>query len=99
MPTLIPIHPDQAALVAALESGSATGEARPLKRVDTHMSHLFLGQARAYKLKRSLRHPFADMSSVEARHAMCEAELAVNRPLAPGLYEAVAPVVRAPDGA
>ncbi|HXQ12764.1 MAG TPA: AAA family ATPase [Caulobacteraceae bacterium] len=88
----------QCAIVAALEDGSACGARRPLKRIDTHMSHVFLGEGRAYKLKRSLRHPFADMSSVEARRQACVAELAVNRPLAPELYEAVLPVNRDPGG-
>ncbi len=95
----IPIHPDQAAIVAALESGAATGAHQPLKRVDTHMSHLFLGPERAYKLKRSLRHSFADFSTLEARRRMCEAELEVNRDLAPTLYEGVLPIGRRGDGA
>lgn len=85
---------DQAPIVSALESGAATGEHRPLKRIDTHMSHLFLGETRVYKLKRNHRHSFADMSSIEARRQACEAELAVNKALAPGLYETVLPVVR-----
>lgn len=89
---------DQNEIVAALQSGEATGEGRPLRRVDTHMSHLFLGEARAYKLKRALRHPFADMSTVEARRQACEAELAVNRALAPDLYESVLPLTRSGAG-
>lgn len=93
------VDTDQAAIVSALESGKATGDVRPLKRIDTHMSHLFLGEARVYKLKRSRRHPFADMSTVDARRRSCEAELAVNRALAPDLYEAVLPVVRDENGA
>lgn len=96
----LPTAPDdQTEIVAALESGSATGDDRPLKRVDTHMSHVFLGPGAVYKLKRSLRHPFCDMSSLEKRRAACEAELAVNRALAPDLYEAVLPVVRDAAGA
>jgi uncharacterized protein len=93
----MPSERDQAAIVDALASGAATGDDQPLKRIDTHMSHLFLGRARAYKLKRSVRHPFADMRSIEARRLACEAELAVNRPLASDLYEAVLPVVRDTD--
>ena len=89
---------DQQAVVRALESGAATGQG-PLKRIDTHMSHLFLGENRVYKLKQNRRHPFADMSTVEARRQSCEAELAINKALAPDLYEAVLPVVRAADGA
>lgn len=40
------VHTDQATIVSALESGKATGDVGPLKRIDTHMSHLFLGEAR-----------------------------------------------------
>ncbi|OYX33791.1 MAG: hypothetical protein B7Y99_06760 [Caulobacterales bacterium 32-69-10] len=90
---------DQAAIVEAFESGAAIGSAHPLTRIDTHMSYVFLGPKRAYKLKRVRRHPFADMSSLEARRCACESELAVNRALAPTLYEAVLPVIRGPDGA
>lgn len=92
------IEPDQEATVAALQSGAATGDPRPLKRLDTHMSRVFLGEDRVYKLKRSVRLPFADMSTLEARHRSCEAELEVNRALAPSLYEGVLPVARTADG-
>jgi aminoglycoside phosphotransferase family enzyme/predicted kinase len=94
MPPENRIEPDQMAIIAAIESGAATGSGRPLKRIDTNMSHVFLGTERVYKLKRSRRHPFADMSSAESRRRACEAELVVNRALAPGLYEAVLPVCR-----
>ena len=89
---------EQAAVVAALESGRASGDGAPLRRIDTHMSHLFLGRTHVYKLKRAVAHPFADMSTLAARRAACEAELAVNAALAPAIYEAVAPVVLRPDG-
>jgi hypothetical protein len=99
MPEGASVASDQAAIVTALESGDATGEGRPLGRIDTHMSHLFIGEGRVYKLKRSRRLPFVDMSSLEARRRACEAELAVNRALAPALYEAVLPIVRNQTGA
>ncbi|CAN7500685.1 hypothetical protein LJR164_003422 [Phenylobacterium sp. LjRoot164] len=43
----------QRAVVAAIESGAA-GDGRRLRRIDTHMSHVFLGPERVYKLKRSV---------------------------------------------
>lgn len=89
---------DQTSIVAALSDGSAVGAHRPLRRIDTHMSHLFLEDRRVFKLKRAIRHPFADMSALDARRAACEAELAVNARLAPGLYEGVLPVVQNPRG-
>lgn len=90
---------EQPRIIAALEDGSAVDAGHPLRRIDTHMSHLFLGEGRVYKLKRALRHPFADMTSVEGRRLACEAELAVNAKLAPGLYEGVCPVVHDRPGA
>lgn len=88
------VAPDQAEIVAGLQSGALVGEAGPLKRIDTHMSHVFLGQRHVFKLKRAVRHPFADMRSAAARHSACEAELAVNAAFAPALYEAVLPITR-----
>lgn len=92
-------EPQQAAAVAALQSGDASGERTPLVRLDTHMSHVFLSADRAYKLIRARRHPFADLSTLEARRRACEAELALNRPLADGLYDAARPLVRTAGGA
>ncbi len=85
-------------LISALESGVAVGEPGPLTRIDTPMSHVFLGRTHAYKLKRPVRLPFADMSERDTRRMACEAELAVNRALAPRLYEAVLPLTRSADG-
>ncbi len=93
------VSADQRLVVAALESGAASGDAGPLERIDTPTSHVFLGSRHVYKLKRSRRLPFVDLSTVEHRRRMCEAELGVNRALAPELYEAVRPVVRTPTGA
>ena len=87
------VQESQRAIVDAIESGAAGNEG-PLRRVDTHMSHVFLGRDHVYKLKRSVRHPFGDMSSLEARRVACEAELEVNRQLAPDLYRRVLPITR-----
>lgn len=86
-------------MVQALESGGATGEPGPLKRIDTHLSRIFLGRQRVYKLKRAVRLPFVNFSDIQRRRAACQAELEVNRRFAGALYEAVQPVAQAPDGA
>jgi hypothetical protein len=88
----------QEAVIAALERLLAANDPS-FKRIDTHLSHLFLGRLKVYKLKRGVRLPFVDFTSPQARRRACEAELAVNRALAPDLYEAVVPIIRAPDGA
>jgi aminoglycoside phosphotransferase family enzyme len=89
---------DQKAVVEALRSGLATGESSPLKQIDTHVSHLFLGRRHAYKLKRAVKLPFLDFSTIESRRSACESELAANATIASSLYEGVAPVVRGIDG-
>jgi hypothetical protein len=59
---------------------------------------VFLAGERAFKIKRAVRFPFLDFSTLEKRRAACEAELAVNRPFAPQIYRRVVAITRAPDG-
>lgn len=53
---------------------------------ETHMSWLFLAGSRVYKLKKPLRRPFLDLSTVEKRKHNCETELRLNRRLAGDVY-------------
>jgi aminoglycoside phosphotransferase family enzyme/predicted kinase len=69
-----------------------------VKRIDTHAAAVFLAGPLAYKVKRRVRFPFLNFSTLEKRKAACEAELAVNRPLAPALYRRVVPITRERDG-
>jgi aminoglycoside phosphotransferase family enzyme/predicted kinase len=70
-----------------------------VERIDTHASVIFLAGNQAFKVKRRVRFPFLDYSTLEKRKAACEAELAVNRAFAPELYRGVVPVTREGDGA
>jgi aminoglycoside phosphotransferase family enzyme/predicted kinase len=78
---------DQSATIAALERRLA-----PAKRIDTHGAVVFLSGDRAYKLKRAVKFPYMDFSTAERRRAMCEAEVEINRRLAPEIYLGVEPV-------
>ena len=69
-----------------------------VKRVDTHAAAVFLAGKRALKIKRVVRFPFLDFSTLPKRKAACEAELAVNRPYAPAIYRRVLPITRESDG-
>lgn len=69
-----------------------------VKRIDTHAAVVFLAGARAYKVKRAVRFPFLDFSTLDKRKAACEAELAVNRAAAPQLYRRVVAITRERDG-
>lgn len=66
--------------------------------VETHISLVFIGHDTVWKLKKAVRLPFLDFTSLEARHHFIQRELELNRPAAPGLYRDVVPVVRYPDG-
>ena len=50
--------------------------------VETHMSFVFLAGGRAYKLKKPVRFPFLDFSTLRAREINCREELRLNRRLA-----------------
>ena len=47
--------------------GSSFGPAKGGKRIDTHASMVFLGADRALKIKRAVRLPFLDYSTLEKR--------------------------------
>lgn len=88
---------DQAPVIAWL-TDPATHGGVAVERVDTHAAIVVLAGERAWKLKRAVRYPYLDFSTVERRRAACETELAVNRRTAPGLYDAVVPVTRGTGG-
>ena len=66
--------------------------------VETHVSTLFMVGEYVYKLKKSVRFDFVDLSSVAARERICRREVELNRRLAPDVYLGVATVL-GPDGA
>lgn len=65
--------------------------------VETHISWVFLTGELAYKVKKPVALPFLDFSTLAARKRFCEAELALNRRLAPELYLDVVPIGGTPD--
>jgi uncharacterized protein len=69
-----------------------------VERIDTHAASVFLAGDRAFKVKRAVRFPFLDYSTLENRKRACEAELEVNKPFAPDIYRRVVPITRAADG-
>jgi uncharacterized protein len=80
--------------VAFLSEDASHGlQDQDVARRETHMSWVFLAGGEARKLKKPVRFPYLDFSTVSRREAACRAELALNRRLAPDVYRAVAPVV------
>jgi aminoglycoside phosphotransferase family enzyme/predicted kinase len=58
----------------------------------THISEVFLGDDVVYKVKKPVKLPFLDFSTVELRHHFCEEEVRINSPWAPGIYLGVVPI-------
>ncbi len=70
------------------------GLSKAVKRVDTASAVVFLAGPEVYKVKRAVKFPFMDLSTLEKRHEACEAEIAVNRENAPWIYLEALPIVR-----
>jgi uncharacterized protein len=73
-------------------------EKQQCKRVDTHASILFLEKDRVLKVKRDVRLPFLDYSTIEKRKTACEEELVVNKQFAPDIYRRVIAITRGKNG-
>src|SRR5438552_6259607 len=84
--------------VFALLGDPTTHGGHAVKRIDTHAASVFLAGERALKVKRAVRFPFLDYSTLEKRKAACAAELEVNRPFAPELYRRIVPITREAGG-
>ena len=69
-----------------------------VQRIDTHAASVFLAGDRALKVKRAVRFPFLDYSTLPKRKQACEAELAVNAPYAPEIYRGVVAITREASG-
>jgi uncharacterized protein len=90
---------DQRDVIEFLGRPSSYGAAvERVEVVETHVSIVFLAGDRAYKLKRAVRYPYLDFSTVERRRLACEAELALNRRTAPDLYLEVRALNRSAQG-
>ena len=84
---------DQEAVFRFLADPATHGGAA-VKRINTHAASVFLAGPSAYKVKRAVRFPFLDFSTLEKRKAALEAEITANRPFASELYLEVLPIVR-----
>jgi aminoglycoside phosphotransferase family enzyme/predicted kinase len=63
-----------------------------VRLVETHVSWVFLTGQHAYKVKKPVKLPFVDFSTLRLREHYCREELRINRRLAPELYLAVVPI-------
>ena len=69
-----------------------------MHRIDTHAASVFLAGDRALKIKRAVRFPYLDYSTLAKRKTACEDELTISRPFAPQIYRRVVPITESADG-
>jgi hypothetical protein len=86
------------AVAAWLGRPETHGLAEPIERIDTHAAVVFLAGSLAYKIKRPVRFPFLDFSTLALREAACRREIAIDRPIAPEIYRRVVAITREADG-
>jgi aminoglycoside phosphotransferase family enzyme/predicted kinase len=90
---------DQSEVAAFLAGAGTYGpDTGQVLRLDTHAAMVFLAGRRAYKVKRAVKFPYMDFSTLARRRACCLKEVEVNRRTAPDLYLGVEAVTRRPDG-
>jgi uncharacterized protein len=94
----VPPTADDQEEVLRLLADSATFGGAEVRRFDTHAASVFLAGDRALKVKRAVRFPFLDYSTLAKRKEACAAEIEVNRPFAPQLYRGVVAITREGDG-
>jgi aminoglycoside phosphotransferase family enzyme/predicted kinase len=70
------------------------GLREPVERVDTANAVVFLAGTDVYKVKRAVKFPFMDVSTLDKRRDASEAEIAVNRASAPQIYLSALPITR-----
>lgn len=89
-------------LIQALLSAARQAQAANVVLHETHGAWVLLAGTDAYKIKKPVKLPFMDFSTLALRCAACLAELTVNRrfeqpPPQPALYTEVLPIVGTPD--
>ncbi|GBQ30216.1 hypothetical protein HLH34_10750 [Gluconacetobacter azotocaptans] len=77
---------------------SYAGASETVVARETHMSWVFLAGPRVYKLKKPVRFPYLDFSTLDRRADACRAEDRLNRRLAPDVYLGVVPLVEGASG-
>jgi len=90
---------NQSAIIAALgDPTSYSPTVDRVDRLDTHGALIFLAGTRAYKLKRAIKLPYMDFSTLSKREAACRNEIARNMGAASEIYIGVEPVHLNSDG-
>lgn len=96
--------PDDAAalqgrVLAWLADPATHGLSEPVVTVETGANTILLAGPTAWKVKRPVRLPYLDYSTLAKREAACRREVEINRPGAPAIYRGAVPITRVTDPA
>ncbi len=86
-------EPAQAEVSAFLSTWAGAG-----RQFTTHGARVFVAGDEALKIKRAVRYPYLDFSTLELRRRACEREMEVNRANAPQIYLGLVAITREADG-
>lgn len=79
--------PNIEAKLKFLQTPEAYGESgQHVECIETHMSWVFLIGNQVFKLKKPVRFPFLDFTTLQSREFYCREEVRLNSRLAPGVY-------------
>src|SRR5262249_25405718 len=100
---VLPAH-GQAEILAALRDGTLLADhihgepgGKP-QHIETHCSHIFLINDRAFKLKQPIAFSYLAYGTLAARERSSKAELELNRRTAPQLFLGCHKIIRRTDG-
>lgn len=94
-----PADISQATVIAFLrDPANHRGAPERVDVIETHGAIVFLAGDTVLKVKRSVKFPYMDFSTLERRRAMCLREFDINSRNAPGIYDSVVPITQETDG-
>ncbi|HVY44138.1 MAG TPA: AAA family ATPase [Hyphomicrobiaceae bacterium] len=90
---------DQTEVIAFLANPASYRGVERVDRFETHGNLVFLAGSEAWKIKRAVRFPYMDFSTLEKRRAACLREVEINRGFSDDLYLGCVPITRSSAGA
>lgn len=92
-------HREAAELIAFLtDPSSFPGHPERIETIETHAACVVLAGDKAFKIKKRVKLPFLDFTTLDERRRALARELELNRDQAPDIYVGLATVGRRPDG-
>ncbi|WCK68740.1 bifunctional aminoglycoside phosphotransferase/ATP-binding protein [Agrobacterium tumefaciens] len=89
---------DQSSAIYFLSRQEKSEASKPVQRIETHISIIFLAGDKAFKMKKALKLPYVDFSTAAIREEACRKEVALNSETAPGLYKGIRRITRTKGG-